>query len=178
MLDACQEALKLVSDIFPATEPQHPTHSLFHHDLNLGNVIIDPTTYEIVGIIDWEMACVLPRWDAFYYPKMLLDTDPVTEEEPPIPVDYNNEDDYTIILRDRWDARILRRAFDSYIRGVSDSTDTTTPEDSDEWVNFEVIRDLDDAIGDLTDRWKGVRSQVRKLQARYSRIDLSKPVLS
>lgn len=172
MLDVCQRALKLVSDFFPVTVSQNPGHSLFHHYLNFNNVIIDPEAHEIVAIIDWEMACVLPRWDAYYYPKLFAGIDPITEEEPPIPVDYNDEDDYTIVLRDRWDARILRRAFDSYIRGVSDSTDARAgifvAEDSDESEDFEMERELDDAIWNLTDNWEGARSQMRKLQAHHS----------
>lgn len=171
MLDVCHRALKLVSDFFPVTVSQNPGHSLFHHDLNLNNVIIDPETYEVVAIIDWEMACVLPRWDAYYYPKMFVGIDPITEEEPPIPMDYNDEDDYTIILRDRWDARILRRAFDSYIRRVTESYSRThifLTEGSDEWEALEMKKDLDVAIWKLTDNWEGARSRMRKLQARHS----------
>lgn len=171
MLDACQEALKVVSNFFSANESQVPGHSLFHHDLNFNNAIIDPETHEIVAIIDWEMACVLPRWDSYYYPKMFLYIDPITEEEPPIPVDYSDEGDYTIIRRDRWGARIPRRALDNYIRDVSGSDARTyifVTEGSDEWEDFEMKKDLDVAIWKLTDNWEGARSRMRKLQARHS----------
>lgn len=72
----------------------------------MGRVLSE--THQIVGIIDWEMTCILPRWDAFQYPKLFINIEPLKEEKSPIPVDCNDEDDYNIILRDRWDALILR----------------------------------------------------------------------
>ena len=84
-------------------------------------------------------------------------------------MDYSDEGDYTIIRRDRWDARILRRAFDNYIRDVSGSDARThifVTEGSDE--DFEMKKDLDVAIWKLTDNWEGARSRMMKLQARHS----------
>lgn len=168
MLEVCETALRLVPRFFPTTAEQNADHALSHHDLNQNNVILDPTTYGIVAIIDWEMICVLPRWDSFYYPKMFLDIEPVTEEEPPIPVDYNDENDYTIVRRDRRDARILRRAFDSYIRGVSDArTHTFVTQGSDEWGDFEMKRTFDDAIENLTGNWTGARAQMIFILIKY-----------
>ncbi|KAB8271056.1 phosphotransferase enzyme family-domain-containing protein [Aspergillus minisclerotigenes] len=157
MLEVCQTAQDWVVRLFPPTDPD-TCHTLYHHDLNQNNIILDPISHDIVAVIDWEMICVLPNWASFYYPKMFLDVDPLTEEEPPIPVDYNDENDYTIIRRDRWDARILRRAFDAYIEAVcKDKRDTTVEH------RFEEKRTLEDAIEGLTDNWEGARARLRDL---------------
>ncbi|KAE8367076.1 phosphotransferase enzyme family-domain-containing protein [Aspergillus caelatus] len=160
MLEVCQAAQELIVRFFPPTDPD-TCHTLYHHDLNQNNIILDPISHDIVAVIDWEMICVLPQWASFYYPKMFLDVDPVTEEEPPIPVDYNDENDYTIIRRDRWDARILRRTFDTYIQTVSRDTNNINFSDG-----FEERRTLEDVIEDLTDNWEGARATLRDLQAR------------
>ncbi|OGM44484.1 hypothetical protein ABOM_006732 [Aspergillus bombycis] len=159
MLEVCEAAQDLIVRLFPPTDPD-TCHTLYHHDLNQNNVILDPISHDIVAVIDWEMTCVLPKWASFYYPKMFLDVDPVTEDEPPIPVDYNDENDYTIIRRDRWDARILRRAFDTYIETLcKDKNDTTFTH------GFEEKRTLEDAIEDLTDNWRGARARLKDLQS-------------
>lgn len=91
---------------------------------------------------------------------MFLNVDPITEEEPPIPVDYNGENDYTIIRRDRWYARILRRAFDTYIETVCKEKSDTTFKD-----RFEEKITLEAAIEGLTDNWEGARAKLEDLQA-------------
>ncbi|KAE8376630.1 phosphotransferase enzyme family-domain-containing protein [Aspergillus bertholletiae] len=159
MLNVCETAQGMIVRLFPSADPD-TGHTLYHHDLNLNNIIVDPASLRINAVIDWEMVCVLPQWASFYYPKMFLDVDPVTEEEPPIPADYNDESDYTIIRRDRWDARILRRAFDRYIEAMCkhQNSSTCSPD-------FEKKRTLEDAIEDLTDNWRGARAKLRDLQS-------------
>jgi hypothetical protein len=80
-------------------------------------------------------------------------------------VNYNDENDYTITRRDRWDAQILRKPFDSYIRGSSDTrADIVVTEGSDEWNDSERKRTFDDSIGNLTDNWRGARARLVELQ--------------
>ncbi|RMZ37987.1 hypothetical protein CA14_005032 [Aspergillus flavus] len=159
MLEVCQTAHDLVVRLFPPTDPD-TCHTIYLHDLNQNNVILDPISHDIIAVIDWEMICVLPNWASFFYPKMFLDVDPITEEEPPIPVDYNGENDYTIIRRDRWDARILGRAFDTYIETVCKEKSDTTCKN-----RFEEKRTLEAAIEGLTDNWEGARAKLEDLQA-------------
>lgn len=83
MLNACNDVLEFVPSIFPPTETEK-SYTLLRHDINPDNIILDPATHQIVGIIDWEMTCILPRWEAFQYPKLLIDIEPLKEEEPPI----------------------------------------------------------------------------------------------
>ena len=43
--------------------------SLFHDDLNTANIMIDTTTMQLTGILDWEGVSVYPDWLAVSVPK-------------------------------------------------------------------------------------------------------------
>lgn len=60
-------------------------YRLHHGDLNLANILVSPGSFEITGIMDWEMINIVPLWKASYYPVFLQDIEPLDEEEPPIP---------------------------------------------------------------------------------------------
>ncbi|KAF1954643.1 hypothetical protein CC80DRAFT_123487 [Byssothecium circinans] len=56
------------SDVFKASRAgteDRETFVLSHTDLNLQNIICDPRTGEVVGIIDWDGACTVPRHIGF-----------------------------------------------------------------------------------------------------------------
>lgn len=55
---------------------------LCHEDLNSANILVEPSTFKITGIINCEMICILIAFD---YPKFLRDVDPMDDKEPPIP---------------------------------------------------------------------------------------------
>lgn len=85
--------------------------TLHHHDLNAANILVNPETFEIIGIVDWELINVVPEWKTADHPKFLQGMEPEDEIEPRIP-SYEDEDDIAVLKRDRWDTRILRRHFD------------------------------------------------------------------
>lgn len=121
MRSACNDALLFLPTIFSPRGDDEPPRLLHHHDVKPGNILVDPTNYTITGIIDWEMTCVLPNWEATEYPKLFQDIPPLDEIEPPIPVDYADKEDYNIIKRDRWDSRSLRRIFDETLDAATGS---------------------------------------------------------
>jgi aminoglycoside phosphotransferase (APT) family kinase protein len=41
---------------------EHPTFVFCHTDLSRGNIILNPETYKIVAVIDWEYAGYGPEW--------------------------------------------------------------------------------------------------------------------
>ena len=34
-----------------------------HNDLSLANIIVDPTTFKVTGVVDWECIGTVPRWE-------------------------------------------------------------------------------------------------------------------
>ena len=88
--------------------PSQPHHfSLHHHDLSLGNILVDPATYEITGIVDWESVGTRPHWE-FPYPEFLRGPD-VEEVEPLVPGD---QDEYRVERWENWEKTKLRVVFD------------------------------------------------------------------
>lgn len=66
-----KEILDIIPRIFPA-ESDKPPYILDHRDLHSGNILVNPETFAITGIIDWENVCVIPYWKASEYPKIIL----------------------------------------------------------------------------------------------------------
>ena len=60
---------------------------LYHPDLDLQNILLDPDSLKITGIIDWENVFVVPTGAACELPALLGPYEPVRSEEP-------SKDDY------------------------------------------------------------------------------------
>ncbi|OGM39419.1 hypothetical protein ABOM_012117 [Aspergillus bombycis] len=52
---------------------------IWHPDLHLDNVFVDPDTYEITCIVDWQSACVAPLFYQSGVPRMFRHPGPVRE---------------------------------------------------------------------------------------------------
>ena len=53
-------------------EPSTPeTFSLYHDDLTLNNILVDPTTHRITGIVDWDCVSLEPSWKVVRVPQLL-----------------------------------------------------------------------------------------------------------
>ena len=52
----------------PGASPDPPKGQfvLHHHDLSFSNVIVDPVTYKVTGIVDWERVAIIPTWEDTY----------------------------------------------------------------------------------------------------------------
>ena len=105
----CNKYLDVLPQVFANEEAELP-YTLYHHDLNASNIIVNPETFDVIGIVDWEMVNIVPKWRAALYPEFLDFAKPFTGEvsAPPIPDSYDDEDDIAIEKRDRWDFQILR----------------------------------------------------------------------
>jgi hypothetical protein len=93
-----QEHLQLLHNydtLVPFLAPQETTAILRHPDLHLGNVFIDPNSKEIVGIIDWQGAQILPLFLHTGFPPMVNNngkrlSNPLVA---PLPPDYTSLED-------------------------------------------------------------------------------------
>ncbi|KAK3897648.1 phosphotransferase enzyme family-domain-containing protein [Staphylotrichum tortipilum] len=118
-IDTVQAYYKLLPELgFPHDPPAvgQPRFSLYHTDLRDANIFVDPETFDITGILDWESAMTLPDWDGRDYPLLLQAPDPFDENIPQIPSTYDEEDERynpaLVASRDRWELRLLRRRYD------------------------------------------------------------------
>ena len=104
-----QEYLDILPKVYKTGE--ETDYTLHHSDLNAANILVDPKTLEITGIVDWEMINVVPAWRASEQPKFLGYMKPDDDEEPPLPSNDVNEEHISWELRDRWEHKALRSRF-------------------------------------------------------------------
>jgi aminoglycoside phosphotransferase (APT) family kinase protein len=81
---------------------------LRHHDLSHSNIMVDHTTLEITGIIDWECITTVPAWEDTY-PQMLQGED---MEEQPEPLAFGDTDECRVETWEMWENTKLRKIFD------------------------------------------------------------------
>ena len=109
VLHAVEELLSLVPQIFPKDERKDPIHTvLMHPDLSHGNIMIDPNTLKITGVIDWECTNASPQWE-HPYPQCLIGPDVAEEANR---VEHGDTDQLRNQLWDDWEKTQLRKVFD------------------------------------------------------------------
>lgn len=157
MKELCHKMLGVLPEIFNEEEDDGG-FVLHHHDLNQANILVHPETFDITGILDWEMACVVPEWTATRAPKFLdyivFDWE---SEEPPHPPSYDEEKhQFAIEARDRWDYKQLRQHFDTALkRALLECGHAPIADSSMIETKQEVMRKIHDIAGnwEWTRRW-------------------------
>ena len=70
---------------------------LHYHDLNACNILVNPETFELTEVLDWEMICVVSGWRAAIGLKVLtyivFDWEE-GEDEPSIPPSWDEEEEH------------------------------------------------------------------------------------
>lgn len=75
--NVCHDYLMALPSVFRSKEKQQ--FSLYHHGLNEENILLDPLTYHILGILDWDMTSVLPDWSVREHSRIFHDISPANE---------------------------------------------------------------------------------------------------
>jgi len=103
------EVLNELQTISTSLFSSHRRHfTLYHHDLSLANILVDPATYEITGIVDWECVGARSRWEDTY-PLFLLGPEIDGEVQPLAPGD---KDECRVEHWENWEKMKLRSVFD------------------------------------------------------------------
>ncbi|KAF9651927.1 hypothetical protein BDM02DRAFT_3202718 [Thelephora ganbajun] len=114
------EVLNELQAISTAVFPSRPRRfAIHHHDLSLANILVDPATYEITGIVDWECVGTRPHWEDTY-PLFLLGPEIEGEVEPLAPGD---RDEFRAERWENWEKTKLRSAFDRELSEVHHAGD-------------------------------------------------------
>ena len=122
MEDTCQLMLEILPEVFNDKE-EGAQYVIHHHDLNAYNILVNPETFEVTGLPNWEMPCVVPEWKATIEPKFLdyiVFSWEEDEDEPPIPpsLDEEGEHQFAIEKGDRWDYKLLKRHFTATLKKI------------------------------------------------------------
>ena len=104
------EALGELRKIFPTLFPARPCHfALNYHDLSLTNILVDPATYQITGIVDWESVGTRLCWENIC-PVFLVG--PEFEGEVKLPIPGDLDDVHLRVERwEGWEKMKLRPVF-------------------------------------------------------------------
>ena len=106
-----EETIQQLREILPSLfskDMQTEEFVLHHHDLNRSNILVDRTTLEITGIVDWECITTVPAWEDTY-PRMLRGED---MEEQPEPLEFGDTDEFRVERWENWENTKLRKIFD------------------------------------------------------------------
>lgn len=136
---SCSDLLSLLPKIFPESRPPKQTPSctpkvtnkttalpkkggythhhhrfvLHHEDFSLSNILVDPKTHRITGIVDWECVSITPCWEEHdSYPKFIMG--PAVDKKPIIG-DEDKEDELLVERMQDWERMQLRVVFDQTI---------------------------------------------------------------
>jgi aminoglycoside phosphotransferase (APT) family kinase protein len=117
-----EEALRELQEVWSTLFQLHPRpFALTHHDLSLSNILVDPATYKITGIVDWECTGTRPRWED-RYPVFLEGREVEEKPEPPSEADPDQEEFMTELWED-WEKTVLRRPWDEELGNVAREDD-------------------------------------------------------
>ena len=115
ILKICDDLKTLIADYFSPLGNDKDTNTLYHSDLSDQNIIVDPNTYCITGIVDWESVSICPSWETCDYPYFLKGAK--VEEPPPLGDSDVDEENLTAIRKD-WEKVLLRREYMKSFRDV------------------------------------------------------------
>jgi hypothetical protein len=113
VIAAYEALLSVLPAFFPSDSSDTETCSLHHDDLSSDNILIDPTTHRITGIVDWECVSLQPSWKVAQVPHLLNgpefdDGSPIPDAAPPPDKDA---DEFHQERRDCLEQMLLRRIF-------------------------------------------------------------------
>jgi aminoglycoside phosphotransferase (APT) family kinase protein len=113
-ISAYESLLSVLPIFFPSETGDAETFSLFHDDISSDNILVDPTTHRITGIVDWECVSLQPSWEVAARVPQLLEG-PEVEDGSPIPdagpAPEEGADEFHKELRERFEQMLLRRIF-------------------------------------------------------------------
>ncbi|KAK0110887.1 hypothetical protein ONS96_002473 [Cadophora gregata f. sp. sojae] len=78
MLELLDKYLKLTPAMVPPSFPDINASTLWHPDLHLDNIFIDPNTLQVTSIIDWQSTTAAPLFHQCGVPKMVRHREPVS----------------------------------------------------------------------------------------------------
>ncbi|KAK6517680.1 hypothetical protein TWF506_004862 [Arthrobotrys conoides] len=131
----------------PEFVPENEKFVLHHDDINTGNLLVNPNTGSLTGIVDWECVSVLPNWKSCQLPLFLMYN--ATRNTKPSKDRYHKNEDgspnelYYIHFRE-WEVTVLGQRFLQRMEAQNS-----------DWMEVyqasEKIRDFDHAVSNCDD---------------------------
>jgi aminoglycoside phosphotransferase (APT) family kinase protein len=121
-IGAYESLLSVLPTLFPPDTGDTEVFSLYHDDISSNNILVDPMTHCITGIVDWECVSLQPSWKVAQVPQLLYG--PEVDDGSPIPASApapdENADEFHKELRETLEQMLLRRIFYEELGGKPD----------------------------------------------------------
>ncbi|WEW59784.1 hypothetical protein PRK78_005264 [Emydomyces testavorans] len=154
ILKTCYKLKELVPVIFPIPSEHCEKAMLQHDDLSEANIIVNPVTYEIAGIIDWESVAIRPAWEASDFPYFLKGIE--VRGPPPVGTPGINEDSLFWIRKD-WERVLLRRIYEQEMQNPAVKFVSTSEK------NVDLKQGFVERLREIEMRWRGARNWMEGL---------------
>jgi len=129
IIEALGELQEVRKSLFPSrTRYSRRPFALTHHDLSLSNILVDPVTLKVTGIVDWECTGTRSFWEERY--PVFLEGREI--EEKPEPLSPGDEDEVRVEYWEDWEKTVLRRSWDEEF-GIIDRGDDVADKMRLEW---------------------------------------------
>lgn len=121
MLQVFDKLDKVTPHIFSDSDETEDLKVLWHGDLSKLNILVDPITFKIKGVVDWESVSIVPAWEVNHgTPRFLRGAE---VEEPPPLGSLPEEDEADLVeIRKDWDLGLLREAYTEIVGPLFDTT--------------------------------------------------------
>ena len=146
VLQVCDELEKATLSIFPGMDGPKDAKVLWHNDLFMFNILVDPVTYQITGLLDWESVSIVPACDIQDGIPRFLQGIEVTEPPPHGSLSAAEEASLSEIRKDL-ELVLLRRKCTEIVGPLYDSSSVAEN-------TLQRKRDLFDCLATFEDRWE------------------------
>ena len=148
VLDACYSLEALVPHVFPSSSRHDEVKVLYHDDLSASNIIVNPLSFRVTGIVDWECISIHLAWEAAECPFFLRG---IEVEEPPPPRTPGGVEPELSEIRKDWEKFLLRHL---YQKTLQDDVELST--------DIMHKQKFSDRLEDIETNWTASRSWARK----------------
>ncbi|RTE84777.1 hypothetical protein BHE90_000531 [Fusarium euwallaceae] len=149
VLETADKLVEVVPRIYSATDDPEDIKVLWHDDISSMNVLVNPETFRLVGIVDWESVSIVPALETEDGVPYFLQGIPV-QEPPPVGSLPPEEEEAMVDIRKDWDLVLLRR---KYAEIVGPMYSLSPGADA----RIDLKRGLSRSLGNFEDRWTGAR---------------------
>jgi len=119
-LQVFKELDRAMSLIFSDSDQPEDVKVLWYDDLSKRNILVDPHSYRITGIVDWESVSIVPAWEADGgIPSFLRGIE--VSEPPPFGSVTEEEEASLVEIREDWELGLLRRKYTEIVGPLYDT---------------------------------------------------------
>ena len=121
IVKTCNTYLEVLPYVFPTKDDPNaadddPQYSLYHWDVSYTNVMVDPETFMVTGVLDWEMISTVPDWYGRQYPSFIDGFEPPASSMPGAFTCDSSERGGIVDDQDPYGEGLLHKRFDKKMK--------------------------------------------------------------